>query len=350
MKYTFLNSKIFLIPLLSGFLVSSCNHKIKQQRTVTRSIYYWKSIFKLSAFEKQKLDSLKINTIYLKLFDVDWDASSASPAPVAQIQIADKEFLQQKNIIPTVFITNECIYKIDNTQTAEVANKIVKLMDNISAINQFKKVKEIQIDCDWSSGTKDKYFSILKTLKHLDTAILISATIRLHQIKFMAKSGVPPVDKGLLMCYNMGNLKNPATGNSIIETNELKKYISNLTNYPLPLDVAFPLFEWKVLFRKGNYAGLIQNLPDRILSKSFVTIKTNRYSFLKDTLLNGYEFKKGDFLRNEKSSYDEIIAAAKIINNKLPGKNFRVSLFHLDSLTLSKYSNNELENIYRIFN
>ncbi len=71
-----------------------------------------------------------------------------------------------------------------------------------------------------------------------------------------------------------GQFKNPATNNSIIEHNELKKYISNLARYPLPLDVAFPLFEWKVLFRKGNYAGLIQKLPDSILNKSFAAKKT----------------------------------------------------------------------------
>lgn len=346
MKYTFLNNKIFLIPVLSGVLVSSCNSKIKQQRNVTRSVYYWKSIFKLSGFEKQKLDSLKINTIYLKLFDVDWHAASASPVPVAQIQITDKEYLQQKNIIPTVFITNECIYKIDSTQTADVANKIITLIKSISAINHFKTVKEIQIDCDWTVGTKDKYFSILRTLKLLDSTVLFSATIRLHQIKFVAKSGVPPVDKGLLMCYNMGNLKNPATNNSIIERNELKKYISNLARYPLPLDVAFPLFEWKVLFRKGNYAGLIQKLPDSILNKSFAAKKNNSYSFLKDTLLYGYEFKNGDMLRSETSNYNEIIAAANEIDQRLANKNVRVSLYHLDSITLSKYTTHELENMY----
>ena len=142
----------------------------------------------------------------------------------------------------------------------------------------------------------------------------ISATIRLHQIKFLAKTGVPPVSKGLLMCYNMGNLKNPATKNSIIETEELKKYIDNLAAYPLPLDVALPLFNWKVLFRNNTYAGLIQNLPDSLLTNPFISKAGNRYLFLKDSLLAGYPFKKGDVLRNEQSEYSEIISTAGAIS------------------------------------
>ena len=68
---------------------------------------------------------------------------------------------------------------------------------------------------------------------------MLSATIRLHQLKFIGESGIPPVDKGLLMCYNMGDLHRLRISNSILETAELKKYIKQLSVYPLKLDVAF---------------------------------------------------------------------------------------------------------------
>ena len=160
---------------------------------------------------------------------------------------------------------------------------------------------------------------------------------------------MPPVDRGLLMCYNMGNLKDPATLNSILETNELKKYTGSLSTYPLPLDIALPLFEWKVLFRNNIYKGLIQTLPDSLLTSSFTKKEKNRITILKDTLLAGYDLKKNDVLRNEKSDYPEIISTAEEINKLLLNNTLTVSLFHLDSLTLSKYSTYELENIYSSF-
>src|ERR1019366_1414323 len=126
--------------------------------------------------------------------------------------------------------------------------------------------------CDWTAATRATYFQLLKVARsRLNEAgfasAKISATIRLFQCKYMAKTGVPPVDKGLLMCYNMGNLTHPGTGNSILETTELKKYIASVTTYPLPLDVALPIFDWKVLFHEGSYAGLVKDLPDSLLQR-----------------------------------------------------------------------------------
>ena len=334
--------KLFSLSLL--FLFFSCKEK-KIDRQISRSFYYWKSVFKLNAFEKQRLDSLKVKNIYIKFFDVDWDNTTNKPSPKAVVQFADSSF-KQFNIIPVIFITNECIQKIDTAQVQNIAEKIMQLTKTIIFNNGFKEIQEVQIDCDWTVSTREKYFALLKHIKALQPGAKLSATIRLHQIKFMGKTGVPPVDEGLLMCYNMGNLKNPSTKNSIIETAELKKYTSNLSHYPLALDVALPLFEWKVLFRKNIYTGLIENLPDAVFNSSFVLKKENRFELLQDTLLQGYDLKKGDVLRSEQSDYDEIINSAAAINSQLKNTSLNLSLYHLDSVILKKYSLHELETIY----
>jgi hypothetical protein len=144
----------------------------------------------------------------------------------------------------------------------------------------------------------------------------------------------------------MGNLKDPATKNSILETTELKKYTGNLSNYPLPLDIALPLFNWKVLYRNNMYTGLIQNLPDAVFSNSFSTKTGNRFQILKDTLLQGYDLRKADIIRDEQSDIKEVLAAAKEISKQLKNTQLRVSLYHLDSVILSKYTTHELESIY----
>lgn len=343
-KYKVSNLIVKIVLLVITFFSFSCNDK-KAARTIEPSFYYWKSVFKLTPFEKQRLDSLNIKNIYIKFFDVAWDDATQQPLPVAKISFADTAY-RPFNIIPTIFITNECIQKIDTVQIDLLAEKIMQLTKQIIFNNNFKEVPEVQFDCDWTAATKEKYFLLLHSFKKLKPNAAISATIRLHQIKYLSKTGLPPVDKGLLMCYNMGNLKNPATKNSIIETEELKKYTGNLAAYPLPLDVALPLFNWKVLFRNNTYAGLIQNLPDSLLTNSFTSKNGNRYLFLKDSLLAGYTFKKGDVVRNEQSDYSEIISTAEAISQKLKNTTLRVSLYHLDSLLLSKYSLHELETIY----
>lgn len=325
--------------------IFSCAEK-HSSRNIERSFYYWKSVFKLTDFEKQRMDSLQVNTIYLKFFDVDWDDESRLPLPKAIVQITDSVYLHVRaiKIIPTVFITNECLQKIDSIKINELADKIIGLIKDIYQPQLYKQpVAEVQIDCDWSASTKDKYFNLLKRIRQNGVQKL-TATIRLHQIKYLAKTGVPPVDKGLLMCYNMGNIKNPFVKNSILDTEELKKYISKLNNYPLQLDVALPLFEWFVLLRNNEYRGLIKKLD--ITGKAIKKQADGNYIFLTDTVINEVAFKKDDIVRYEKSGYDEVIKAARIVNSKLKTINLRLALFHLDSITLSKYSTNEMENIY----
>lgn len=350
-KYTYKHFKVYVILVLSVVLFFSCKDK-REDRKIERSFYYWKSVLKLSDTEKRALDSLKVKTLYVKFFDVVWDDAKKDAVPVAKLLVDENSLAslrqQQTTIIPTVFITNECMQKIDRSQIQTLAGNIHSLTTQLIGSYSFNNIIELQFDCDWTAPTKNNYFLLLNKIKAIEknAAIPVSATIRLHQIKFMPKAGVPPVDKGLLMCYNMGNLKNLATKNSIIETEELKKYIGNVSSYPLPLDVALPLFDWKVLFRNNQYFGLIQDLPSTVLNNSFTKKNDNRYEILKDTLLQGYDLKKGDILKDEQSQYEEIISAAGEISNRLKNTRIRVSLYHLDSVLLSKYSTHELESIY----
>jgi len=350
-QFFFKNIYKCLPPLKHLFLIVfallSCNEKTIEKKE-ERSFYYWKSVLKSTNYELKQLDSLQVKTIYLKFFDVDWDASSEQAIPVAKLQVRDKRLLKNHQIIPTVFITNETIQKIDSNQMVLLAGKIHQLILDICITNQINKIDEIQIDCDWSESSKEKYFSLLKIIKKI-SAKSISATIRLHQIKFLSRNGVPPADRGLLMCYNMANLKNPATRNSILSVSELKKYTGNLYSYPLPLDVALPLFEWKVLFRNNIYSGLIENMPGDIFTNSFTLKNDNRIELLKDTFLAGYDLKKGDILRSEDSKIEDVLAAANEVKRHLKNTIGRVSLFHLDSVILNKYSTHELESIYKSF-
>ncbi|MFM2326751.1 MAG: hypothetical protein RIR31_953, partial [Bacteroidota bacterium] len=91
---------------------------------------------------------------------------------------------------------------------------------------------------------------------------------------------------------------------------------------------------------------LIENLPAKVFANSFSIKKGNRFTISKDTVLAGYDLKKGDVLRDEQSEYSEILSAAGEINKRLKNTQPRVSLYHLDSVILNKYTLHELEAIY----
>jgi hypothetical protein len=327
-----------------------------QKRSTDRAFYYWRTILSANEKEMGTLKELKAKRLYVKFYDVIWDERNNRPDPVAKIQITPNALnrIQQDSIevIPVVFITNDCLKRISPDATDELSERINYLLAGMLNNAGITRVTEIQLDCDWTEETRDKYFALLKYIKTLPLFInnTLSATIRLYQCKYKEKTGIPPVNRGLLMCYNMGNLKASQTGNSILDTEEMLKYTAQLKQYPLPLDIALPIFEWKVLFRKDQFYALITNLPDHILADSGVARTDGNYrELLMDTVLYGYPLKKGDRIRTEKSNYAEIEKAAKAISPLISTPRFTISLFHLDSALLTQYKPNELESIYRSF-
>lgn len=339
--------------LIASLFLSACRQPTPSP-VITRGFYYWKSAINLTGTEKNALETLQVKKLYIKFFDVVWDAAAQRPMPVAKIQFTDSvaAWLSARSIaiIPTVFITNECMRSIDSSEVPGLAMRVHELLTGIvHHLPATLAIPEIQMDCDWTATSKKNYFAFLT---HLQNEPFIqqkelSATIRLYQCKYKQRTGVPPVKKGLLMCYNMGNLKNQATHNSILEAAELEKYIGNLSEYPLPLDLALPLFDWKVLYHDRVYKGLIQGLPDSLLQQEGIAQRTKHtYTILKDTTVNGYSLQKGDFIRQEDANFEEIMQATRLLRPKLVTPQITVALFHLDSLTLHKYATHELEAIF----
>lgn len=338
--------------LMATFFLAACQQR-HQDRTLERGFYYWKSIADIKPSEQQTMQQLQATKLYIKFFDVSWNGPAKMAVPVAKIRFTDssRAFIQRNQlaIIPTVFITNETMLSADSSTAVTLADQIANLLEGTIREYNFTNIPEIQIDCDWTASTRDKYFALLEKLQQHELLRnkVLSATIRLYQCKYRNKTGVPPVKRGLLMCYNMGNLKDPLAQNSILDPAELEKYLTGLPKYPLPLDIGLPVFSWKVVFRNGGYKGLIQELPDTDLQVASLTNrKGNTYELLQDTILRNYELKKGDLIRQEDSNFGDIIKAASLLNPQLVNSHFSVVLFHLDSLTLHKYSNHELEKIF----
>jgi hypothetical protein len=343
-------SKARVVCLAIAVSCCYCHPRKTPISSVNRSFYYWKSVYSLTGKEEEYLRALRVNRLYVRFFDVTWDAERARAMPTAPVRFNDSSYLRY-SIIPVIFIGNEVLAKLDTAGVCALAGKMAGLVTQLREENRLPLPRELQLDCDWTAATRDRYFTLLTDIRqwlnaHGQKSCQLSATVRLYQCKYRKVTGVPPVDKGLLMCYNMGDLKNRKARNSILETTELEKYTSQLSSYPLPLDVALPIFNWKVFFHEGRYAGLLKSLPTALLNNSAVMKSGNLYTFRRDTSLKGYPFEMGDQLRDEQSEYDALQATASVVVHQLKSSPRTVLFFHLDSSNLAKYTADELETIY----
>ncbi|MDR2840378.1 MAG: hypothetical protein LBV75_03795 [Paludibacter sp.] len=185
------NSKlVFFIALVA---LVSC----QKERKHPIDFYYWKSNVSFDAVEQHYFNGLNSQRLYIRFFDVD--NSGKGIVPVSKIKPFDCTLLNAE-YVPVIFITNRTFNGITGKGIDELTKHINDLTTEIAVANNLPKIGEIQIDCDWTASTRNDYFDFLKKLKAISKK-RISCTIRLHQISDKEKTGIPPVEKGYLMCY-----------------------------------------------------------------------------------------------------------------------------------------------------
>ena len=305
------------------------------------SFYYWKQSFELSKSQTQLLQSCGTKRLYVKFFDVVLDGNQ-QVKPISKI---DFQASVKMEVVPCVFIQNAVFEHTGNT--TRLAEKMTKLILSIAA-NQSLRVKEIQIDCDWTKSTKAAYFSFLEALQAKLGNIDLACTIRLHQIKYQESSGIPPVKKGLLMCYNMDDIDDVTTPNSIVSSKVLKQYVNENTAYPLPLDLALPIFQWGLVFRLGKLSVISNDISIQSLKHPDIQkIGENSYLVKENTSIHETNLCKGDLIRFESSSSRELFKLAKILKEtKLTFE--QLIYYHISQEHIHSYHANTLSAINRL--
>ncbi len=347
------SSRCYLLLLITLLLVSC---QADKQREVTRGFYHWKTNLNLSSVEQNTLDSLKAEYLYTRFFEVTLN-QNGEPQPSAIINFGQS--LPHQSIIPTVYITVEALNAMSWKNIAFYARNIVKLIAQKAQLINCNP-SEIQIDCDWTQRNKQLYFALLNAIKaqpyfHDKT---LSATIRLHQIKYAQKTGIPPVDKGLLMVYNTEDLTDVNVDNSIISLKVCQQYLKHLSKYPLTLDIALPIYSWALLFNHSTvpgtdrrFKGILRDvrLNDLQNERLFERQNHNRYLIKKDTLYRAYPLKKHELIRFEQADFKTVNQVANYISNQLTQDSLRILLYHCDAETFKRFSTDEMEKIYTDF-
>ncbi len=308
--------KKVLILLSFIFLVVSTIFIMKNEKSqdLTISFYSWENSFN----QKEITEKL-----YIKVLDIAY----STKLEIIKSNLQEKP----KDFIPVVYITNETMQNVDFSL---ISNAIIQGLKNY-------EFKELQIDCDWSNSTQSNYFKLLADLKTKLNKTL-SATIRLHQIKYYTKTGVPNVDYGVLMYYNMSNITDINTKNSILDNDIAKKYHYNFENYKLKLKLALPLYSQAILFRENKALSIFEGVEKNDFDANFIEISPNLYKVLNSTYFKGRYIYKDDVFRFEDVKKEDLKIALEDFMN-LTKNRFDEIIFY----TL-KYKNKfDLENLIK---
>ncbi len=323
--------KLSLKMILIFLLLVQCQSK---EPTISTGLYYWKTNFQLSPMERQWVDELATKRLYVKFFDIDGNK------PMAEIKWQPYDY-QGIEIIPTIFITNRTLNNTGNEDLIYLADNIVKKLVQLAKGYPFQ---EIQLDCDWSNSTQLAYFQLIEYIKAQLPDVAISATIRLHQVKYFERTGVPPVASGMLMCYNIGNLDEWATENSILDITLLQQYLVNFNRYPLALDVVLPLFSWAAIYRDGQLIKLINQLnTSNLFDQSlFLQLAPNRWEVLQNTYLAGHYLYAGDRIRLEQVTLEQLSETVTLLRKVWKEEQFTLAFYHVDTAIVQQFSAEKL--------
>lgn len=308
--------------LFLSLLVISCSEKQKH----SYSFYYWKTHLALNETEKKSLDNSTNSVLYTRFFDVDKVGEKFQPVAVIT---KDQSFETDKQIVPTVFITNQTFLHIKKEEIPFLAEKINDLIKKKTTDYNLKVNQEIQIDCDWTAGTKDDYFEFLKQLKKISQKE-ITCTLRLHQVKDKNLTGIPPVEKVYLMCYSTSSPLENSDKNSILDLNIMKSYLSKLEDYPIKkIEVALPIYSWGIVTNHLGKHKLINALSAKDLDNpNFKKISDTEIEILKDGFYFGNFLNKGFKIKVEEISPEQLNSAIEFLDKKI--SSYNIIYYQLD--------------------
>lgn len=337
MSQAFRHSRLTFLCLI--FILAGCR---REQQPL--EFYFFRQTLDLSTAEINALKTFATHELVVKYFDVT--VKNGVPVPVAKLRVKSKPANGIK-VIPLVYVSNEVMTAVtsaDSSYFRELASDVNALIRAISDSNDFK-TDTVHIDCDWTLKSRDGYFLFLSFLKQLSNNSLI-ATLRLHQIKYVRETGIPPADGYVLMLYNFGKISS-TENNSIFNSTSYRPYLEGMHDYPKAFSLALPVFGWWVWSRNGKVMDLIPVTTLTQAQTTAFTIKVNRYTYsIKDkTILNDYIFRPGDLLRLEKPDMHQIIDAVKELKSSAPQPIPAIYLYELQEHYLENYTLEELREL-----
>lgn len=305
------------LALVATAFVAGCSNISDTIIEPKNSIYHWKTSFDVNDVETEFLKIHNIERIYVKMYDVATEYNFLMGKQDV-VPIATTNFVSPMptnvEIVPVVYITIDALRAMHGREE-EFAELIVERTLAMCRYNNCGEISELQLDCDWTSTSKGTYETLCgivqQSLRKKD--IDLSITVRLHQLRESA----PPADRGVLMLYNTGSLKDIDTKNSILDIADVKKFVKN-GQYSIPLGYAYPAFGWGVKFENDRFKAIVSE----------------------DTVAGANEY-----IRCERAAATEIINVKALVEERLGKPQSGNILYHLDESQLKHYTDDEIVQI-----
>jgi hypothetical protein len=312
-------SRLFSL-LIALLVLASCGGVSTRAKDFVKqnSMYYWKTTFDLDSTERAFLEKHNIKRLYVRMFDVALEPDYLNGSPEI-VPIATTKFVSEipagVEIVPVAYITIDALRAMHG-QESEYATLIVERLLAMASFNKCGDIREIQLDSDWTESTRNSYHSLCEKVKSELSAhnIMLSLTIRLHQMR----ETPPPADRGVLMLYNTGALKDPNTHNSILSIEDVKPYLSEI-EYSLPLDYAYPVYGWGVKFSDNKFVSIVTT--------------------------EDVQLKENEHIRYERPQVSEIVEVKELVEKSFGKPVSGNILYHLDSKQLKNYTSDEIDKI-----
>jgi len=316
----------------------------KEERLPQPAFYHWEARLELSEAERALLDHTGARRLYLRFFDIDWPAGAAGPAPVSWLEVGAPP-PKNLEVVPVVFITNQTFERLPEAEVEALARQTVRALR--STAGDWARPVEWQFDCDWTEATRTKFFAFIRAVK-ATVEQPVSVTIRLHQLRYPERTGIPPADRGMLMFYNMGDLYDWDEPNSILNLSKAAPYLRGAPPYPLPLDLALPAYRWGVAYRHDRLLLLMHGLDAGDLrdSSRFAALGPGRFELLKSTYIDGYYLYAGDRIRLEAAPADSLRRALDQLRRcgLLCGAR-HLAFYHLEDKLTKRYARDFWEHL-----
>ena len=335
-----------LVILLTITTLTACNNGNNTcAPEPSPAAYFWRTTLKLDSAEQSFLHEYGVKKLYTRFFDLVM--RDGEPMPNATLRFLDT-VPADVEIIPVIFIMENCL-KSDMDKYAEL---LVQRVCQMCETNDLPAPHEIQIDCDWTKTSLDKYYSFLKLVRqHTDSRKMrLSATIRLHQLDM----DPPPVDYGVLMVYNTGDAQKLNGRNPILDYRDVKPYANRLARYRLPLCAAYPTYDWQLLFDgHGEFKAILhdENLNDSTLyhpvaQNKWLVVAHRDLPELSDDANNATWITPGDSVIHWTVAASEIKRVQQALQQERPSINQQVVLYSLDTKNINRYKKEDYETFY----
>lgn len=321
-----------------------------------RAVYYWRTNLAFDAADRRLADALGVDLLYLRYFDVDWSDYHDMAIPVAPLQIPSQwpsegwEAVLPNDgpleVCPVVYMTNRVFLKHHDPEklARQVGEKVAEISRTVVAAHPFLQgstiadieqppannnsvrskatIRQLQIDCDWTEASRSYYFAFLTALRRQYPQWQISCTVRMHQYKEVGAGMYPPVERVVLMCYNLAAVDQFRTRDAIFDTDLLATYLQ-AAPYPVSLDLALPLFSWGAVFRDGRFRGLARavDFASAAADPNLTQVRDNRFRFLIDTTYAGMYVRAGDEMRIDEATVEELMASVDQLKAAIPSAN-----------------------------